>query len=219
MKKFTFVYLFILLGDLVARALQPDWQIAEYIFKPLLLISLGFYFVNATILRGSRVNQFILAAIIFCLLGDVILMFEGYFIQGLLAFLVGHIFYILAFRNEAVKLFSQKELLMPTVVIAVYGAILLYIVLPSVGSALKIPIIVYALTIMTMTFMALHRFGNVTADSFKYVTLGATLFVISDSLLAINKFVTPFPLAGILIMATYGIGQYLIIDGFLKNKA
>ena len=218
MKKFTFVFLFILIADVVARAMQPDWQIAEYIFKPLLMISLGYYFIGSTILRGGRTDQFVFAAIIFSLLGDVFLMFEGYFIQGLGAFLIAHIFYILAFRPEAVRFFSKKELYLPALVVLIYGVILLGIVLPNVGSALKIPITVYSLTILTMLMMALHRFENVSSESFWYVIIGASLFVISDSMIAISKFVTPFPMAGVLIMATYGVGQYLIIEGFLKNK-
>ena len=109
MKNFTNIFFFILLGDLVARAMQPDWQLAEYIFKPLLMVSLGFYFVNATILRGVRQKQFVFAAIVFSLLGDIFLMFEGYFIQGLGAFLIAHIFYILAFQPESSRFFFKKR--------------------------------------------------------------------------------------------------------------
>ncbi len=217
MKKFTFVYIFILLGDLLARMMHPDWQIMEYIFKPLLMISLGEYFISSTILRGVRQNQFVFAAIVFSLLGDVFLMFEGYFIQGLGSFLIAHIFYILAFRPEASRFFSKKELLLPGTFVLIYGGILLGIVLPNVNSALKIPITVYSFTILIMLLTALHRFGNVSSISFKYVIVGATLFVISDSMIAISKFVTSFPMEGVLIMATYGVGQYLIVDGFLKK--
>ena len=217
MKNFTYIFFFILLGDLLARAMQPNWQLAEYIFKPLLMVSLGFYFVNATILRGIRQNQFVLSAILFSLLGDIFLMFDGYFIQGLGAFLIAHIFYILAFRPESSRFLSKKELLLPALAVLMYGIILLIIVLPNVGSALKAPIIVYAITILMMLLTALHRFGNVATISFKYVIVGATLFVLSDSMIAINKFVTDFPMDGVLIMATYGVGQYLIVEGFLKN--
>ncbi len=218
MKNFTYVFFFILLGDLVARAMRPDWQIAEYIFKPLLMISLGFYFIKSTILRGKIQNQFVSSAIVFSLIGDVFLMFEGYFLFGLGAFLIAHIFYILAFRPEASRFFSKKELLIPAIAVLIYGAVLLGIVLPNVNTTLKIAITLYSLTILMMLLMALHRFANVSAVSFKYVMVGATLFVISDSMIAISQFVKPFPMDGVLIMATYGIGQYLIVDGFLKKS-
>jgi uncharacterized membrane protein YhhN len=45
---------------------------------------------------------------------------------------------------------------------------------------------------------------------------GALLFVMSDSLLAINKFVHPIPEAGFLIMSTYILAQYFIVQGSRK---
>jgi uncharacterized membrane protein YhhN len=219
MKKFTIVYFFILLGDLVARAMHPDWQIAESVFKSLLMVSLGQYFIGATTIRGIRQNQYVLAAIIFSLIGDVFLLPDNYFIQGLGAFLIAHVFYIYAFRQEAARFFSKKQLFIPTLLVLIYGFCLLMQVLPNVGLALKVPITVYSLTILMMLLTVLHRFGNVPSESFWYVAIGATLFVISDSMIAISKFVAPFPMSDVLIMATYGIGQYLIVEGFLKNKA
>jgi uncharacterized membrane protein YhhN len=46
--------------------------------------------------------------------------------------------------------------------------------------------------------------------------LGAVLFVVSDSLLAINKFYSSFELAGVLIMLTYGMAQLLIVTGAIN---
>jgi uncharacterized membrane protein YhhN len=218
MKKFTALFLFILLGDLMARAMQPDWQIAEYIFKPLLMISLGIYFVKAVILKGVIQNQLVLAAVFFSLLGDIFLMFDGYFIAGLGSFLIAHIFYIYAFRREAARYFSKKELFLPCILVLVYGYFLLMHILPNVALPLKTPITVYSLTILMMLLTVLHRFGRVPSTSFWWVSMGAVLFVLSDSMIALNKFVAPFPMAGVLIMATYGVGQYLIIEGFLKKN-
>ncbi len=217
MKKFTFFYFFILLDDLICRALQNDWLIAEHILKPILMSLLGIYFFQSVILRGVKQHQFVLAAIVFSWIGDIFLMYDGYFIQGLAAFLIAHIFYILAFRPEASRFFSRKETLIPATIVLIYGGLLLSIVLPNVSSALKIPIIIYSLTILIMLLTVLHCYGNVSAVSFKYMIIGASLFVLSDSLIAVSKFVTSFPMDGVLIMATYGVGQYLIVDGYLEN--
>jgi uncharacterized membrane protein YhhN len=219
MKKFTILFFFILLGDLVARAMQPDWQIVEYIFKPALMISLGIYFANSVILKGQKQNQCILAAIFFSLLGDVFLMFEGYFIPGLGAFLVAHLFYIYAFRREAARFFSKKALFIPSILVLIYGCFLLMQVLPNVGLQMKTPITVYALTILMMLLTTFHRLDKVPSASFWYVAVGATLFVLSDSMIAISRFVAPFPMSGILIMVTYAVGQYLIVEGFLKKNS
>ena len=217
MKNFNYTFFSVLAVDLIARAMHPDWQMVEYIFKPLIMITLGEYFIREAQIKGQKHNQFALSALVFSFLGDIFLMADKFFIIGLGAFLIAHIFYILAFRPEASRFFSKKELLIPGTIVLIYGGLLLGIVLPNVDSALKIPITVYAFTILVMLLTTLHRFGNVSAVSFKYVIIGASLFVLSDSMIAISKFVTHFPMDGMLIMATYGIGQYLIIVGYLKN--
>ena len=225
MKNFKFIYALILIGVLVSRI--ANWQIGDWIFKPLLMISLGFYFFSAVILsrqsvmkpkasRGVRQNQFVLAVLIFSLIGDVFLMFDGYFIQGLAAFLIAHLCYIYAFLPEASRFFSKKEFYLPSIAILVYAYFFLMQILPNIAEPLqKVPITVYGLTISGMLLTVLHRWNNVSKNSFWFVLVGATLFVLSDSLIAVSKFVAPFPMSGILIMATYGIGQYLIVEGFL----
>ena len=51
----------------------------------------------------------------------------------------------------------------------------------------------------------------------EWVLMGAISFVVSDGILAINKFAQPLPMAGFLIMLTYGVGQFLIVTGYLKK--
>lgn len=51
--------------------------------------------------------------------------------------------------------------------------------------------------------------------------LGALLFVLSDTVLAINKFYQPFELSGLVIMLAYGFAQLLIVTGaiyYIRNK-
>jgi uncharacterized membrane protein YhhN len=71
---------------------------------------------------------------------------------------------------------------------------------------MRIPVIVYGLVISAMLLFALH------AGATDYA-VGAVLFVLSDSILALNKFHTSFLLAGSLIMLTYGLAQYFIVTG------
>ena len=90
-------------------------------------------------------------------------------------------------------------------------------VLPKVASALQIPILAYGLTILTMLLTALNRWKSVEKTSFQWVFIGAILFVLSDSLIAISRFVQPFAMSGIAIMLTYAAGQFLIVEGVLKG--
>jgi len=70
-----------------------------------------------------------------------------------------------------------------------------------------------------MSMMALNRRGRVNPPSFRYVFFGSILFLLSDSMIAINKFSTEFPLAGFWIMITYISAQYLIMRGLVYEKS
>jgi uncharacterized membrane protein YhhN len=53
--------------------------------------------------------------------------------------------------------------------------------------------------------------------NYLFCAIGALLFVASDSILAINKFHTPFESATFFVMLTYGLAQLLLIVGIVKN--
>ena len=80
------------------------------------------------------------------------------------------------------------------------------------------PVIVYMMVILTMVITAFLRNESASKMSYNLVFLGAIFFITSDSLLALNKFYKPFETAGILIMLTYAIAQYLIVLGLKKQQ-
>jgi uncharacterized membrane protein YhhN len=82
---------------------------------------------------------------------------------------------------------------------------------------MQIPVTIYGIVITGMVISAVSRFGKVNDSSYLLVFLGALLFLISDSLIAFNRFKQPFPAAGLSIMITYIFGQFLIIAGMLKQ--
>jgi uncharacterized membrane protein YhhN len=69
-----------------------------------------------------------------------------------------------------------------------------------------------------MLIAAINRYGKVSRLSFILVLAGAVLFVISDSLIALNKFGFPFVFSGVAVMTTYIAAQYLIVTGVLKQS-
>ena len=77
----------------------------------------------------------------------------------------------------------------------------------------------YALAISAMLITAAHAFVKNTGGAAMYCTAGAGLFVMSDSLLSINKFYDSFPAAGTAIMLTYGLAQFAITKGSLQYLA
>jgi uncharacterized membrane protein YhhN len=70
---------------------------------------------------------------------------------------------------------------------------------------------------MVMVLQALFRYGYTNTVSFWFVFVGAILFMISDSMIAVNKFLSSFELAGVAIMVTYILAQFLIIKGLLLH--
>jgi uncharacterized membrane protein YhhN len=68
-----------------------------------------------------------------------------------------------------------------------------------------------------MLLTSLHAFDFARHDFAKLSVGGAALFVVSDSLLAVNRFYRPFALAGVFIMLTYGVAQFLMTTGALRN--
>jgi uncharacterized membrane protein YhhN len=89
--------------------------------------------------------------------------------------------------------------------------------MPNTGDY-SVPVALYAGVILTMLYFSIARKDAVLHDSFVWVAGGAILFVLSDAMIAINKFVIELPLARILIMATYLVGQGAIITGIIKKQ-
>lgn len=207
------VFFAVLLADLIG--IQGRNEGIQYFAKPLIVPALAAYFISCAGTVSSRLKRWILAALFFSWAGDVLLMFvpknEIFFLAGLVSFLLAHIFYIIFFHRVRVLENIKGKLLLLLVVVAYY-AILITILLPYLGD-MKVPVLVYGLVISFMLMLAMHMVFITDKKAGKWMMAGALLFVLSDSILAFNKFYKPFELAGILIMLTYGLAQLLIVKG------
>jgi len=156
----------------------------------------------------------------FSWLGDVFLMLEDknslYFIAGLCGFLTAHILYIIFFlRARRQQTATPHWNIFVIITASIYGAALFFFLNPKLG-ALQVPVLVYAVTICTMFICSVHAFGNAYKTAAIFCIAGAVLFIMSDSLLAINKFYQPFSAAGVLIMLTYALAQFGIVYGSIQ---
>ena len=224
MKK-IFLYLFILVsvGVLLAEAGNSD--LVYLICKPAIMITLALHYWLVQREQQDAVSKPVLLAIIFSCAGDTLLMLQeqdgNFFMFGLAAFLVAHIFYILAYRQHQSSDTSNElqglQKIRYAFPIILSGTGLVVILFNHLGG-MKIPVLMYAIVLTAMVLAALFRFGKTSSSSFAMVFGGAILFMISDSLIAINKFLEPLPLAGIWIMVTNIAAQYLIVTGLSKHK-
>jgi len=201
-----------------------EYQPLEYATKPLLMIALGLWYYRATAPNRTPANKLILVALAFSWAGDVFLMgtTEIFFLLGLVSFLITHVLYVIAFRKEinlvqGDTLLKRQPLIVLPILLLPAGLILL--VFNRIEPAMKIPVVIYALVITLMVLTALNRCGRVSAESFRLVFAGAFLFMLSDSLIALNKFYFSDGLwkAGFFIMLLYITGQFMIAKGTAKT--
>jgi uncharacterized membrane protein YhhN len=218
MKKTHWIILFLLVlaGDIAGIELQNET--IEYTCKPLLMIVLAGYFLSQTNEWAGNLKKWIVIALFFSWAGDVLLMFqpkdELFFMLGLAAFLLAHIFYIVFFHlirlREGIK--SNLWLLL---LVVTYYALLISFLSPYLGK-MKLPVRIYGIVISFMFMLAMHMLFMKNKKPGRWMLLGAFLFVVSDSLLAINKFYRDIPFAGVLIMLTYGLAQLFITEGAIN---
>lgn len=98
------------------------------------------------------------------------------------------------------------------VAVVLYYASLISWLSPYLGK-MKLPVRVYGVVISFMLLLAMHMLYMKNKAAGKWMLAGAALFVLSDSILAINKFYFSFETADIFIMLTYGLAQLFIIEG------
>jgi len=148
---------------------------------------------------------------------------EHFFLMGLGSFLLAHLCYLFAFfkyRNKIQGWLKRRPLLAAPLILLLIG--FQYYLIPDIAKAMQIPVVVYSLVIMMMVLAVLNLGGKISTNIFQVLFAGALLFMFSDMMIAINKFKTPLPYSHILIMLTYLLGQYLIVQGSLdlakKNR-
>lgn len=178
-----------------------------YLVKAVPIYSLAVLaFLNIAGLRGKLIGL----GLVFSGVGDIVLELDGdsLFALGLGAFLVAHLFYIAAFTKD-IQFKGPRGMVAATIL--VYGCLIGFVMIPNLGDML-LPVVAYLLVIVVMGVLAaLSGINNC------WVVAGACLFIASDSLIAVNRFIAPVPNSSFLIMATYYPAQLLITAGASRH--
>ncbi|MEZ5098160.1 MAG: lysoplasmalogenase [Nocardioides sp.] len=162
---------------------------------------------------GSVAGWWLLVALACGLAGDVLLLehSSSRFLGGLAAFLLGHLAYLVCFGLVGL---DHHGWLWPAALPLLGASWVAARVVPAArrrsGAAMAVPVAAYVVVIGTMLLagFATGRWA---------VALGAAVFVVSDSLLALNEFVRPRPDQRLAVMVTYHLGQALIVLGVLAG--
>lgn len=198
-----------------------DQQTPMFILKPLLMPTLAWWLAHETQAFDARfLRRMALAGLAFSTLGDVLLLFAGgesgalFFLMGLVAFLFAHLSYIGGFsalvNHKNGFLRSQPWWVLPFVV---FLAGFLWWLWPGIPPDMRLPVSVYAGVITTMALSVVNLRDAVTQKIFWPMLAGALLFMLSDCLIAVQKFGNALGNAGLAVMATYLVGQFLIMKG------
>ncbi len=184
--------------------------------KPWLMLALATWFLSATPLVRRFLRSSILAGLLFCAVGDVLLLFDGeaFFLTGLFAFLLAQLSYAGGFIAEVgrSKGFLHQS---PLSAVAVLSFLIgfLYWLLPGVPVGLRLPVVLYSAALTGMVLSVLHARWRLGEVAFSQAMSGALLFLLSDCLLAAARFKQPFTYSDAAIMGTYLLGQWLLTRG------
>jgi len=208
--KATF-FVFVLVSILDIIGIILEMPVLVYIFKPLIILSLLFLYVFSL---PKRLKWYVIA-LEFSFFGDVLLMFSGelFFITGLVSFLIAHILFIKIVIARVQKA-SLLKVIFSIIPFLIVFSLLIFNLKDSLHEMLW-PVIIYGLTISTFGVVSLIDFLNTKSKKSLLMLLGAIVFMISDAVLAIDKFYFEEHINKIVIMFTYVLAQYLIFRSMI----
>lgn len=216
LKIFLCFFIILVISELFVIS-TPDIDQYRLVSKPAILLSLLlFYAFNSRHLKWEA-RIITILALGLSLFGDTLLLFEnensGFFIAGLISFLLAHICYIIVFSKDR---HPKKYKYIFFLMLAAYSVFFFQLIHEGLSSML-IPVLMYVLVILGMVSTAfLRRLDPLL--SYNLILGGAFLFLISDSLLAYNKFYSPVENANIWIMFTYAMAQLCIVIGLIYSR-
>lgn len=220
----TLIFALIVVVELIGRLIENINL--EYVAKPLIMIWIAAFFL----LNSSKKSLYIpvLLAFFFSWVGDMFLMFSGgyssemFFFAGVGGFFFAQCMYIYIFIKYAETKTRGYLIRSPfwSIPLIAFLVVFYLFLLPGLEGFMKPIILVYAISLVGMSLAALNKKGRVGQQSFRLIFLGSLLFVISDSMIAIDKFhfEEGFPHAGFLIMLCYISAQYMIMRGLIIEK-
>jgi uncharacterized membrane protein YhhN len=205
---------FVQMAALTVASQVCGWQELFQMAKPLALLALMYVAWSASHLQ-PQVQKWLVRALGLSWVGDVLLLYPSMFLPGLVAFLAAHVCYIVLLSRDAPWLHSRRAL-------AVFMSIaaLVFVLLDQHGlpADLRVPVAAYVLVIATMAAQAWGRAKHLGTAGSHWLAWGSVLFMLSDALLALDKFVSPLPVAGLWVLATYYLAQGFIVQGRLSSQ-
>ena len=212
MNKIIPLIAFVLFSLIDFYGIYLEKQLMVNFAKPMLMITLFWYYYSNT----KQLNKYFVLGLFFSFLGDLLLLGTGevYFIFGLLFFLIAHVFYIIMVLR-LISARKPKDFIMAGVPFLLLFLVLMNVLFAGLGS-MKIPVIIYAMTISFFGIVSLVLYLETKTKSSLLLLVGVLIFISSDTILALNLFYKTQSFYPLLIMISYVLAQYLICRFVLK---
>ena len=203
---------FLIVGLLHLIGMITEGETIVLLTKPLLVPSLFIYYLS----KNPHPDRGILIALFFSFLGDVFLINNTtlFFLFGLGCFLFTHIIYTLKMGERILRI--RKHLFLSGIPFTIYGATILYFLFPHLEK-LTPAVLVYAFAISCFGILSLTYWIQ-NPQKGKFILGGALLFILSDSMLALNQFYFGSNFFGLWVMLTY-LGAQGMITFYFTNEA
>ncbi|GAF13186.1 membrane protein [Bacillus sp. JCM 19045] len=199
MKQLLSVLIFVT-GVIYIAFIEKEATFVSVFFKALPMFLLLIYaMINY---RTVGKHRAIVIGLFVCMLADIAIAFS--FLAGLSIFLLGHVFYVYAFLKATKRKDRSKKMGIPYMVYAAAaGLILVGALVQSEEGLMVAPVVLYIVVITSMGIAAAWTRN-------RYAVCGSLFFILSDTILAWNLFVTSVAFSHVWIMTTYYGAQFLI---------
>jgi len=187
----------------------------KYFFTPsitlvlvlMMILSIGIYEIN-------RYRLLILLSLLMALVADTMLMIEEIDLlkNGMVFFILSHIFYIVAF-SDGISFKTWNLILLA--VLSVINFFYLRLIRRT-ADRMFIFIVIYSILLNAMLYFAVIRINNEISVSVILASAGAALFMVSDLFLSINAFVRKIPHSTVYTWLLYAPAQFLIVLSTFK---
>jgi uncharacterized membrane protein YhhN len=166
----------------------------------------------------GKVSLLVISALVFSFLGDLLLEFsvDLAFLLGMLAFVGAHVCNSIFFSTLQGTEVGKGRATLVAIGITVCFSVFVYRQIEAQVGNFRLPVIFYMFVISLMAVLAAGtlQISAIRNIAIRYWMPGVAFFMFSDAILAINKFVWNSNLPGAIVMATYGIAQFLLVSGF-----
>ena len=216
-KLVKYTFFLVLIADIAVRVLGFD-EFDKFL-KPLLMPLMLYYLIERAEGKIYRNHLILALGLIVAWIGDILLLNKEphYLMAGIGVFLITQLLYLIVFRSN-IKGSVKQSIIQNKIVVGILLCFLtgmLALTTFFVEMPMMIFIGIYAITVASSTITSYLQ--NKMQSGYRLTTLGMSCFLLSDTLIGVNIFAIPIPLAPLFIMGTYGLAQYLITEGMVIN--